>query len=550
MSGSRGNASEVPSEQCRALAPSLAAFVEGALPEDEARIVATHVAGCGWCAEQVAAYVKVDALVREESTPTPPASLRAGLYARIAAETERASHGHRMYELETIVRETDTHTHDIPVVSAPVSSPLKRSPRLAALTRLLAFVATVLIVALLASVLTRLGQSSGRTTPVAMPTSTATSSPACSPGAVQASLPARAMLGDLAMTSPGTGWAVGSVSDGNFSINDPQGSFHTLIMRLADCHWAPFGPSFPNAGLGSIAMVLSNEGWVVGNTQANTPLLLHYHDDAWRQVTVPAMGNIDSLLVVRVLPSGEVWIAGRTPAGTRASSGIALLHLADGKWTRIETPLSNVTDIGPVGPGDAWILGYGMPVNNVYTPELARILGGAVTQVVPLDPRDVFNNLRMLAPNDGWALGIATVVSGNETSADPTVTRPLALRYDGSSWTEVNTGVSSNARAIDVLGPGMAWSYTTAVPDPNRGEFIASTLRENAGKWTNVSWPYKDIRSMSRITCVTPDDCWAIGMYALPDTPQTINGSTVIVVSEGWLLLRYANGAWYQYGHA
>jgi hypothetical protein len=406
----------------------------------------------------------------------------------------------------------------------------------------------------LASVLTRLGQSRGGTTPGAMPTSTATSAPACHPGEVQASLPARTTLVDLAMTSPGTGWAVGGVSDANFSINDPRGTFHTLIMRLADCRWAPFGPSFPNAGLGSIAMVSSNEGWVVGdtqaNTQANTPLLLRYHDGAWRQVTLPVMGNIYSLLVVRALPSGEVWIAGRTPGGTRASSGIALLHLADGKWTRIETSLSDVTDIGPVGPGDAWILGHGFPVHNVSTPELAHLQHGAVTQEVTLDPRDAFNNLRMLTPDDGWALGIATV-SGNETSADPTVTRPLALHYDGSRWTEVSTGVSSNARAIDVLGPGMAWAYTTAAPDPHRGEFIVSTQREYGGTWSNVPWPYKDIRSISRITCVTPDDCWATGLYALPDSTLTNpDGTTVTVINQGWLLLRYANGAWYQYGHA
>jgi hypothetical protein len=155
----------------------------------------------------------------------------------------------------------------------------------------------------------------------------------------------------------------------------------------------------------------------------------------------------------------------------------------------------------------------------------------------------------MLAPDDGWALGVATV-SGNETTADPTVTRPLALHYNGSSWTEANTGVSPSARTIDVLGPDMAWAYTTAIPDPSKGEFIVSTQREYAGRWTEVRWPYHDIRSMSRLTCVTPDDCWAIGEYPLPETTQTMSdGSTYIILSEGSLLLRYENGSWYQYGH-
>src|SRR5262249_32270576 len=86
MSGSRGErAGEGPSEQCRLLAPSLAAFAEGALPPEEAESVAAHVAGCGWCAARMAAYAEVDALVREAPSPSPPPSLRAGLYARIAA---------------------------------------------------------------------------------------------------------------------------------------------------------------------------------------------------------------------------------------------------------------------------------------------------------------------------------------------------------------------------------------------------------------------------------------------------------------------------------
>jgi hypothetical protein len=421
----------------------------------------------------------------------------------------------------------------------------------------LALVATVLIVALLATVLTRLGQNHTKTPPAVMPTTTTkvatvTPAPACPPGEVQASLPPLTTLFDLAMTSPGTGWAVGSVSDGNNTVQDPQGTSHSIVLRLADCHWAPFGSSLPNGAFWSIAMVSPNEGWMTGE-RSHTPLLLHYTADAtggtWSQVNLAPMGDVSGLGLVRALPSGEIWIASGD-SGTSAGSGRALLHRAGGTWTRIPINVAEIDDIGPVGPGDVWIIGRSWPADNTSVPELAHLQGGTITQVIKLDPRNAYTNLRVFAPDDVWAYGVATV-SGNETSADPTVTRPLTLHYNGSQWTETNTGVSPSARHIDVLGPGMAWAYTTAVPDPQRGEFIVSTQRELAGSWTTVAWPFKDVRAIAHITCVTPDDCWALGDYALPNTTRTNpDGTTFVVINEGWLLLRYANGAWYQYGHS
>ncbi|HEX6123030.1 MAG TPA: zf-HC2 domain-containing protein [Ktedonobacterales bacterium] len=540
MSGSRGNGSDLPSEQCHAFAPSLAAFVEGALPPEEASRIAAHVAGCGWCAQRVAAYTEVETLIRAAPRPTPPASLRAGLYARIAAEASSAAPRHRPSEVESIVRETNTANR--PTASPSPLSPHRPGPT--ALARWLGPLAAVLIVALLAGVLTTRGQRRTGPGPTAKPSPTVAPQPACPSSQVRATLPARTFLGDLVMTSPGTGWAVGGAADGSTANT----TYHTVILRLSHCQWAPIGTSYPNAQLGAIAMVSAGEGWATG-TQANKPLLLHYKDGAWSRVTPPPLGDIYQLGVVRALPNGDVWVAGQTPAGIRASSGIALLHLAGGKWSRIETSLSEVSDIGPTGPGDAWLIGRGFPTNNVAGLELAHVRGNAVTQEVTLDPRDTLTHLRMLAPNDGWALGIA-YVSGNETNTDPTVTRPLALHYDGSRWTEADTGVSPHARAIDVLGPGVAWAYTTAIPQANGPEFIVSTQRENAGKWANVPWPYKDMQSFSRLTCVTPDDCWAIGAYLLPPARQTMgDGSTVIMRGFGTLLLRYAGGAWHEYGH-
>src|SRR5262249_39008630 len=91
MFGSQGAGSNRPDEAGHVFEPLLAAIAEGALPPGEGGAVAAHVAECDWCAARVATYAEVDALIRAAPAPLPPASLRAGLYASIAAEARQAA---------------------------------------------------------------------------------------------------------------------------------------------------------------------------------------------------------------------------------------------------------------------------------------------------------------------------------------------------------------------------------------------------------------------------------------------------------------------------
>ncbi len=548
MSGSRESGSDWPSADRHASAPSLAAFAEGALPPNEMRSIAAHVAGCDECAERVAAYADVDELVRAAPAPIPPAALRADLYARIgAAGARQASNGHLATEVELTVREIEPSK--IPSADTPenlsVSSHPSTRPTISAIPSIARWggaVAAALIVALLASVFITLGQSrNGKsvvTRPTAtiaiQPTATVLPQPACAPNQLQANLPPRTLLNDLAMTSPGTGWAVGATAD---SVSDVP-TYHSLILRLSDCKWEPFGASLPNATLASLAMVSLAEGWAAG-AQGQKPLLFHYENGAWSAVTPPPTGDITRFFIVRAGSNGEIWVAGLSPSEIAGRIGIAILRLSGGQWKRIETPFVEAYDIAPVGPGDAWIIGRKSPGANVSFEELAHVQGSSIVNESPFDGAITLSHLRMLSPTDGWAMG-DMYLGGGDITDNPQVSRAIALHYDGARWAEASTGASGAARVVDVLGQGSAWSYTTkGVP-----EFIISTQRQVAGRWRDVPWPFKDIQSFSRLTCATQDDCWAIGFYLWPATGE-ITGKNY-----SWLLLRYANGAWHQYGHA
>jgi hypothetical protein len=338
------------------------------------------------------------------------------------------------------------------------------------------------------------------------------------------------------MTSPGTGWAVGATAD---SVSDIP-TYHSLILRLSDCKWEPFGASLPGATLASLSMVSLAEGWAAG-AQGQKPLLFHFENGVWNVVTPPPTGDIIRFFIVRAGPTGEVWVAGLSPSEIAGRNGIAILRLSGGQWKRIETPFVEAYDIAPTGPGDAWIIGRKSPGANVSFEELAHVQGSSIVNESPLDGAITLTHLRMLSPTNGWAMG-DMYLGGGDITDNPQVSRAIALHYDGAQWAEASTGASGAARVVDVLGQGTAWSYTTkGVP-----EFIVSTQRQIAGQWRDVPWPFKDIQSFSRLTCVTPDqdDCWAIGFYLWPATGE-ITGKNY-----SWLLLRYANGAWHQYGHA
>jgi hypothetical protein len=366
------------------------------------------------------------------------------------------------------------------------------------------------------------------------PTATVLPQPACAPNQLQASLPARTHLNDLAMTSPGTGWAVGSTADSDSSAT----TYHSLILRLSDCKWAPFGASLANATLASLSMVSLAEGWATGG-QGQKPLLFHYQNDAWSAVTPPPTGDIIRFFIVRAGQNGEVWVAGLSPSANAGRDGVVILRLSGGQWKRIETPFVEAYDIAPVGPGDAWIIGRKTPSANVSFEELAHVQGSSIGNEAPLDGAITLSHLRMISASDGWAMG-DMYLGGVDSPDNPQVSRAIALHYDGVKWTEASTGASGGARVVDVLDQGSAWSYTTkGVP-----EFIVSTQRQVTGQWRDVPWPFKDIQSFSQLTCVTQDDCWAIGFYLSPVTGE-ITGKNY-----SWLLLRYANGAWHEYGHA
>ena len=214
---------------CAAFGPLLEAYYHHALPPEQTRPVAEHVAGCARCQAALADFAATDHLIAAAGAPQPGPELRRRLMARIAAAS-------MPFERDTVVNDmNDAHEmHDTPWTQPETrpETPTRRAGKgIQRLRVLLGTAAAVLIVALLAgALLTRphgspVGTGNLKSTPTpGQVNQTGTATPdqgnyanssqfaraagKCDPGKISASIPPHALLFDLAMISPDEGWAV------------------------------------------------------------------------------------------------------------------------------------------------------------------------------------------------------------------------------------------------------------------------------------------------------------------------------------------------------
>jgi hypothetical protein len=77
---------------------------------------------------------------------------------------------------------------------------------------------------------------------------------------------------------------------------------------------------------------------------------------------------------------------------------------------------------------------------------------------------------------------------------------------------------------------------------------VIATISSNAGgQWSALSLPYKDLQSLA-VVSTSNSDVWAIGTYMVTIQVPDHNGAQSFASVGHAVLLRYANGAWTEWG--
>jgi VCBS repeat protein len=273
-------------------------------------------------------------------------------------------------------------------------------------------------------------------------------------------------LAGVSYVSPSETWAVGNVG----AAQRPN---QTLTELYNGSVWSVV-PS-PNQGTGNNALngvsMIPGAGWAVGYAQVSgkyDPLALGWDGTQWSMASTGTFPSDALLTGVDTLADGSAWAAGfqRTAAGTRQT---LIEQESGGTWTPVASPNdgtattdNSLTAIAGTQDTGLWAVGWRespgglQPVILRYdttqpSPTWVSVTGaGGVPAPGAVDT--VLTGVDVLSADDVWAVGYYF---------DGSVNQPLALHWDGSTWSNSPIPGAGMLRKVRALAPDNVWAAGT-----------------------------------------------------------------------------------------
>jgi hypothetical protein len=272
-------------------------------------------------------------------------------------------------------------------------------------------------------------------------------------------------LTSAAFVSAGESWAVGNVGS---DLKSNQ----TLIERFNGSAWS-IVPS-PNQGTGNNALngisMISGAGWAVGYAQAGTykPLALGWDGTQWSIASTGTFPHDALFTGVDTLADASAWAVGfqRTADGTRRT---LVENESGGVWTPVASPNdgtpatdNSLTAVAGTQATGLWAVGWQESPSGLKplilrydttqpSPTWASVTGaGGVPAPGAIDT--VLTGVDVLTASDVWAVGYYF---------DGSVNRPLALHWDGSTWSNSPVPGTGMLRKVRAVAPDNVWATGT-----------------------------------------------------------------------------------------
>jgi hypothetical protein len=231
--------------------------------------------------------------------------------------------------------------------------------------------------------------------------------------------------------------------------------------------------------------------WVVGARAGVLPgegaIVAHRDATSWSSIDVPSRGGWSS---VWASTPDDLWLAGASEAA----------HYDGRDWTTIALgPMPMMVD--PVWAdcrSRTWI--GSKPPDEPY--RLTRVDGIEPTDVVPLPDGAYMSSIWGSGANDIWVVG-------------EILPRPLVMRGDGSSWSEVSYRpasalASASALAVWGAGPGDVW-VVGGERDESRMTSSGTIDHWDGTQWSRAALPDgPDTTTFTAVWGTGPRDVWAV----------------------------------------
>jgi hypothetical protein len=278
------------------------------------------------------------------------------------------------------------------------------------------------------------------------------------------------------------------------------------------CGWEPVhGPSVPGGLLYGVTSVPGDPGsaWAVGwNVVTDQALVMRHDPSGWVVVDTGLGGRLDD---ISALGADDLW----------ATGGRTVAHFDGTSWTKLKVPLPRhgfvtLSAIHAIAPNDVWVMGYVQAEDAFVVTTLALHWDGTTwDRVHTPNPSGVFNFLLSVdasGPNDAWAVGSTFNATGVGGSWET-----MAIHWDGRVWsraTSPSPGSEDNELEDVLVSPSGTW----AVGQFTNGGVSARTplaMRWDGASWTEVQAP--DLRAQFGAVAAPPSSSpVAVGYFEDP----------------------------------
>jgi hypothetical protein len=250
--------------------------------------------------------------------------------------------------------------------------------------------------------------------------------------------------------------------------------------------------------------------WAVGNTT------IHFDGKEWKEFPAPGAADDPSQYlrgVVTISPE-LAWAAGGDD-----EKGQIIDKWNGKKWTRVKgLPLEpswnpKVLAMCNHGADDIWAMGL-MDVSG--NPQLFfEHWDGQAWTAKDFLPGGVgwLYGASQIAENDAWTVGVQLIEYDDF---------PLALHFDGNTWTQANLPFPKGAQNAELLGivalaPNNVWAVGWQNPsDPDYYTNLTLIYHFDGKNWTIVPSPITVGTNLAGIVANSPNDMYAFGYAADP----------------------------------
>ena len=272
-------------------------------------------------------------------------------------------------------------------------------------------------------------------------------------------------LSSAAYVSAGESWAVGSAGS---ALHANQ----TLIERFDGSAWSAV-PA-PDQGSGNNALngvsMIPGAGWAVGYAQSGTyqPLALSWDGTQWSLASPAPLPSNALFTGVDTLADGSAWAVGFQTSATGARSTL-IEQESGGRWAPVASP-----DDGPAGTDNSLTAVAGTQATGLWAVGWRESPGGLQPLVLRYDTTQpspawvsvtgaggvpvpgtidtILTGVDVLSASDVWAVGYYF---------DGGVNQPLALHWDGSTWSNSPVPGAGMLRKVRAIAPGDVWAAGT-----------------------------------------------------------------------------------------